>query len=338
MMTSSESMETPVFGMMTIFDEIAESHPIPIDLTSGTHESFVVYDGVSRGISVLARCTWHKALLGFKVDSHQGDISVTVNITLDDVAHNWWGRKYQDLEEIDSRRVRHILIRAQGDVVGGFTVGGEAQKIKHTFVIAGDRVKPGGLLMLELLPFGGEEFEGPVNVQPLLGLQLDSINILPATSAPSAQTYVDVARHDLASTTQGSITTQGEPVKIQFRIAEQPPLAPSLQSFPFSKTLKRGIRKAGVVRRSALRRSGRLLRDAKFVHRAFRVDALRQDHSSVDVDIELLGDDILELTFPADKSGRQLLFFELGVRQQHLAEVGYASRIVLSRVDADHTF
>ena len=332
MTTTSESTEAPAFGMMTIFDEIAESHSIPVDLASGTHESFVVYDGVARGISVLARCTWHKALLGFKVVPYDGDISVTLNITLDDVTHTWWGRKHKDLEKTESRRVRHILIRAQGDVVGGFTVGGDAQRIMHTFVMPGDRVNPGGLLMLELLPFDGEAFEGPINVQPVLGLQLDSIQVLPAISAPGAQTYVDVVRLDHASTTQGSVTMQDEPVRIRFRIAEQPPLPPSLQSFPLAKALGRGMRKAGVVRRRALRRSGRSRHDAESVRQAFRVNAFCQDRSSVAVGVELLGDDILELTFPADGSARQLMFFELDVREDHLADVGYARRVVFNRV------
>jgi hypothetical protein len=331
-MKTSDHTDAPAFGMMTIFDEIAESHPIPIELTSGAHESFVVFDGVSRGVAVLARFAWWKAMLGFKLDPHEGDVAVTLNVTLDDVAHAWWGRKFTDLGKVDSRRVRHVVILAQGDVVGGFTVAGEEQKISHTFVMRGDLAGPGGLLMLELVGFDGTAFEGPTNIEPLQGLQLDSISIAPATSVPGPQVYVDAAGPDSRTTPQGSVVTRDEPARVGFRVVERPPLSPAARSSALGKTIGRGVRKAGVVGRGYLRRSGRFARDSEAVQQAFRVDAFRPDHSTVDVGIAMLDDDVIELTFPAAPEGAQVVFFELGTREPHLARLGYSTSVQFERV------
>lgn len=312
-----EQIEGPAFGMMTIFDEIAQSHPLPLDLTSGTHESFVVYDGVARGISVLARCSWRKALLGFKIDPHEGDIAVTVDVTLDEVTHRWWLNRYEDLGRADSERVRHVVVRAQGDVVGGFTVSGDSQQISHTFVVRGDQMQPGGLLMLELLGFEDRAFVEEVNAEPLQGLQLDAIRIRPTASGPGPQVYVDT-RHSARRSPQGCVVTREEPFSLRFRLAEQPPLPETLSSSSLSRAVGRGLRKAGVLSRSALRRSGRFARDAEAVTDAFRVDAFRPDGRAVDVSVALLEDDVLQLTFPAG-----VVFFELATREEALGRLGY---------------
>lgn len=317
------------FGMTTIFDEVADAHPIPLDITSGAHESFVVYDGVTRGIAVLARCSWRKAMLGFKVEPHDGDVAVTLNITLDDVAHRWWGRKFKDLDDSESRRVRHVTVRAAGDVVGGFTIGGEKGHVAHTFVMPGNVVNPGGLLIIELDGYGNERFESTVNAQPLLGLQLDSISIRPAEGAPGTQIYVHDERFDAASRPQGCVVLGDDPATIRFRVLEQPRLPESLRGSAPKEIVGRGIRKAGVLRRTRGRRTRPADRGA--VERAFPVLAEGPDGKRVDVGVDLVGEDVLQLTF-APMGERRVVFFELNMEPSRLDAVGFKDRVAFERV------
>lgn len=293
------------FGMSTIFDEQVESTAVPAEFRSGADPAFVVFDGVSRGVAVFGRCSWHEGLIGLKLEPFDEDVVVTFAITLDKVSHQWWARDHADRPAEESRRPRHVVVRAHGEVVGGFTVAGEEGKITHSCVIPGGGVPDGGLLMLELVAFDGHEFEDRVNTDPLLGLQIDSISIRPAEGPLAGQTYVADGEPEGERIAQGCVVAGEEAVRLRFRIAEEPE-PPAIPPAPPLGLVERASRKLGLVRRRDEPRE-----EEPPAEEAVELPSIvcyRPDGEPAEVPLELVDGYFAEATF---EPGPGVRFFEL---------------------------
>ena len=318
------------FSMLTIFDEEIPSRPVPAEYASGADPTFTIYDGVSRGIAVLARFSWWKSLLGFKVQPHDGPLTITIDIKLDEVAHSWWLKKHEEVDSSRSRETRHVFIRCQGDVVGAFTVQGEAQRISHTFVVDGRSIPDGGLLMLDFAAFEPQNFTRSTNIDPLRGLEITKIDIQTKPWTPSPQTYVDAVGSKARWMPQGCVTTDDAPATLRFRVLDQPKLhAPPDAGFA-ARTWARGARKAGLLQRQRQRAARQGSADSAVLHRAFPVVAKHPDGSDAEVQMQL-NNDVLELTFPPSKAGhRKVSIFELRTDPDGLQEIGFSERVAFT--------
>lgn len=324
------SAEAPEFGMLTIFDEISRARPVPADFDTGVDPAFVIYDGVTRGVAILARCARFEVLIGLKVAPHESDLRVTMRLTLDDVAHAWWSRKFTDLPEEASLLPRHVVVRCQGEVVGGFSMGGAEQRIESSFTIPGDTVNPGGLLMIHLVDADTSGFEGEVNQASMLGVQVDSIQIRPAGDPPRTSIYlVDPEEEDLF-TPQGSVVLRKETPRVRFRIVEKPPIAQPLRRSGLTYPLGRVLRKAGVVRRATQRKLAARQESPSDVE--WPITAFTPDGSSVPVRARILpDDDVVELQFP-DSAPGEAVFFELQAHGPSLTRAGYSEHVAFRRL------
>lgn len=320
------------FAMLTIFDEEASARTVPANYDSGADPTFTIYDGVARGVAVLARFTWWKALLGFKVEPYDGPLTVTVDIKLDDVTHAWWMRKHKDEERGSSQTVRHVLVRCQGQVVGGFSATGELQHISHTFVVDGRSIPEGGLLMLDFGGFNTDGFSRIPNADPLRGLEITRINIQTGTWQSSPQTYIDVEGRDAKWAPQGVAVTDDEPAVVRLRVVEQPRLATSPDAGLVAKTLARGRRKVGTIQRQRWRDSQQEPAAADAVQCAFPIVAKRPDGSEAAVHTRI-DRDVLEIEFlPSPDGSRKVSVFEVQTNAEGLREIGFHERVAFKPI------
>lgn len=315
------------FAMATIFDEAVEPSAIPVTLDTGVHPSFIIYDGVTRGIAVLARCSWHKALLGFKLEPSGGDITVSLQVSLDEVTHAWWLRKYDDAVKEDSYLPRHIAVRCGGQMVGGFTLAGESAQAKVDFALPGSCLKAGGLFMIELEPLEIPSFATPANLNPLLGVQIDAITIECGVH-PEPLRLIHCVKHDGAQCVQAAVLTHDEPVRLRMKLQEHPPLASVFRRNRLSKTAGRMLRKAGVIARRVQRRRLVSKTSGDDVHAVIRATAWVPETGDVAASTRLLQDEIVEVLIPPG-AGPRVVFVEVSVNQQELARLGYAGKVSL---------
>lgn len=317
--------DTRPLRMATIFDEVVESRPVPHTFDSGDDPAVLIYDGMTRGSVVLARCGHYETLLGVKVQAPPEGLQVTLRLTLDEVSHQWWQRKLVDMPPEDSQYVRHIVIRCQGRVVGGVTLTGMAQTVEHTFVIREDLPPHGGLLMIALEPFDSSAFSGATNFSPVRGIQIDSLTIDPFRGQPDSQGYVSDERIDGRCTTQGCVVTNRDPVILRFAIKEQPPLPELFQSTGMARAVGRGLRKSSVWRRRASRRASTAVPALRKAEVPVTVTALTPEGLPIQVERRLLDNDVVEVEFAATG---ETVFFELTADPAQLAAAGFAERVV----------
>lgn len=317
------------FAMLTIFDEETPARALPAVYDSGSDPTFTIYDGVARGMAVLGRFSWWKALLGFKVQPTGNDHTITVDVKLDDVAHNWWLKKHDEEPEEASRLVRHVAIRCQGNVIGGFTVHGEEQRTSCTFSVPSDALHEGGLLMLdfEALPQG--IFERRTNKDPLRGIEITKLSITEGAEPQPAQSWLQVGEPDAVATPQGCVITDEQPAVVRIQLTEKPRIAEALNRGVVRRSIGRGMRKAGVIRRAKERDEQQA--SAEALAQAFPLRSVHPGADGPEPQMRLLPGDILEITFPPRPDGRRrVTFFELECRPAGLPAIGFADRLVFS--------
>lgn len=317
------------FKMLTIFDEEISPRPLPARYDSGADPTFTIYDGVSRGVAVLARFSWWRALLGFKVEPFDGDLTIELGVKLDDVTHAWWLRKHEESGEAASRTPRHIVIRCQGVLVGGFTISGEEQRLTHSFVVKGEHLSEGGLLMLDFEAFDGALFERATNDDPLRGLELTYLDISEHCDPLPGQRYT-AADDAQGQFLQGCVVTGASAQVLRFTINEQPRLSPNLNKGNLRRIIGRGVRKVGVLRRAKVRAQAPVV-SSDALAAAFRITTQCADGAPMEPQLRLTADDVLEVSFPPAADGQSsTVFYELSPQAAGLQALGFAEHVRLA--------
>ena len=326
---SSDSVAPGNFKMATIFDEVAEPVDLPLDLASGANRALVVYDGLIRGVKVLARANFNDVLLGLKVRRPETPfVRITIDMTMDQTAHMWWHRKLKNREPEESRRLRHVTVHSAGEVVGALCLGSAPDRASTQFTIPSSRIPDDGLLMLQLLGHS-PNFTAETTESPLLGVQLDRVNLEPADE-PGQMSRADVVCQGRGGTC-GLVMLADEEISLQFKVVEKPRLSTSARSNRVSRTVARARRKTGVVLRQAARQRRTSAADASAAF-ALHIDWLDGVNSAVKPTVTLLPDDVLQITFSGAERGATLGFFELCAVEGALADLGFDPAVELQQI------
>ncbi|MCE1179851.1 MAG: hypothetical protein LWW86_12610 [Micrococcales bacterium] len=170
-------------GIETDFDDVVAPLSVPAQLTSGAAPELMMMDGLARGQAIIGRGWATQTMTGLKLDSAGRDVRVSVRLSLDNAAGEWWATRTPEGRAGERPwRPRVIAFSCQGAAVGSVTLTrAETAAPAPTpatihFEVPAARIDPDSLLVIEM---GGAASgrEGSALPSAMVGVRVDGIQV-----------------------------------------------------------------------------------------------------------------------------------------------------------------